>query len=45
LIYTIENAVAEYDSMGKFIQIRGYIVDITKRKKAEIELRKTFKSR
>lgn len=40
LIYTIENAVAEFDSNGKFIQIRGYIVDITKRKKAEIELRK-----
>ncbi len=40
LIYTIENAVAESDSKGKFIQIRGYIVDITKRKIAEEELKK-----
>lgn len=39
-IYTIENAVGEFDKAGELIKIRGYIVDITERKKAEEELKK-----
>ncbi len=40
IIYVLENAIGEFDKAGKLIQIRGYIVDITERKKAEEELRK-----
>ena len=39
-IYTIENAVGEFDNAGELSQIRGYIVDITERKKAEEGLKK-----
>jgi hypothetical protein len=39
-INAILNAIGIYDDNGELIQIRGYIVDITDRKKAENELRK-----
>ena len=40
IIYTIQNAFAEFDDAGELIQIRVYILNITKRKKAEEELKK-----
>ena len=38
LLNIIENLVAEYDDNGRMILIKGYLFDITERKKAEIEL-------
>lgn len=40
IISTIESAIAEFNDANEFIRIRGYIVDITKRKIAEVELTK-----
>lgn len=37
-IYTLENAVGEFDETGELIQIRGYLFDVTDRKIAENEL-------
>ena len=39
IIYTLENAVAESDKTGKLVQIRGYVVDITEKIKANEKLR------
>lgn len=40
IIYTFESAIAEFNNANELIRIRGYIVDITKRKIAEVELTK-----
>jgi PAS domain S-box-containing protein len=40
IIYTLVNARGEFDEAGELVQLRGYILDITKRKKAEEGLRK-----
>ncbi len=40
-INAIINAIGKFDDSGKLIQTRGYVVDITDRKKAEFELQKS----
>ncbi len=37
----LENAFGEFDESGNLIQIQGYLIDITERRKAEDELKKS----
>ena len=42
-LYGIENAVGIFDGEGKLVQIRGYLLDDTKRKTLETQLRQAQK--
>ena len=42
-LYLLENAIGKFDKNGQLIEIQGYIIDITQRKLAEIEVKKSEK--
>ena len=43
IIYVLENVAGEFDDSGELIRLRGYVVDITKLKLAEDEIRKLYR--
>ncbi len=42
-LYLLENAIGKFDKNGQLIEVQGYIIDITQRKLAEIEGKKSEK--
>ena len=42
-LYLVENAIGKFDKNGQLIEVQGYIIDITQRKLAEIEVKKSEK--
>ncbi len=42
-IHTVENAVGVFDDRDELVEIRGYIIDVTRQKNLELQLRQALK--